>query len=192
MSHASRPLLRSGLLALAAVLCSCVPALELPDDTKLDDLGREETREIELRFLRLDAKNFVQVLSKKDIKEKFPERVLKETWLLDMDLGPLITNALTALIATPAEQAYTLDASALNMWKLLNMTPANTLLDGTSLAPLLGVGKAVGLAPSLILSDLVALDLNANIITVELTTEQVLSHIVATHPNATISSTAGY
>ena len=184
MSHVSRPLLRSSLLALAAVMCGCVPALELPDDTKLDDLGREETRDIELRFLRLDAKNFVQVLSKKDIKEKFPTRVLKETWLLDMDLEPLITNALTALIETPAEQAYTLDASALNMWKLLNMTPANTLLDGTSLAPLLGVGKAVGLAPSLILSDLVDLDLNANIITVGLTTEQVLSHIVATHPNA--------
>jgi hypothetical protein len=65
------------------------------------------------------------------------------------------------------------------MWKLLNMTPANTVLTGSSLAPLLGIGKAVGLAPSLILSDLVALDPNTNIITVELTTR----------PSSTTSST---
>lgn len=185
MSHTSRhaigiPLATSLVLSLAA----CVPALTIDEGPDPESLAREETREIELRFLRLDAKNFKQVLTKKDIKEKFPERVLRETWLLDMPLEPLITNALTILIETPAEQAYALDSSSQNMWKLLNMTPANTVLDGTSLAPLLGVGKAVGLAPSLILSDLVDLDANANIITVPLTTEYVLSNVVATHPNA--------
>lgn len=193
MTHASRPPLGlAGLFASSLWLplwplllpAACVPAVEVPDAPDPEGLEREDTREIELRFLRLDAKNFVQVLKKQDLKEKFPERVLRETWLLDMDLEPLIGNALAALIATPAEEAYTLPASSQNMWKLLNMTPANTVLDGTSLAPLLGVGKAVGLAPSLILSDLVAIDPNANIITVELTTEQVLSHVVATHPNA--------
>ena len=193
MTHASRPPLGlAGLFAsslwlplwLLLLPAACVPAVEVPDAPDPEGLEREDTREIELRFLRLDAKNFVQVLKKQDLKEKFPERVLRETWLLDMDLEPLIGNALAALIATPAEEAYTLPASSQNMWKLLNMTPANTVLDGTSLAPLLGVGKAVGLAPSLILSDLVAIDPNANIITVELTTEQVLSHVVATHPNA--------
>jgi hypothetical protein len=197
MTHASRfPLGLAGLFAsslrlsravplgLPLGLAACVPAVVVPDSPDPESLAREETREIELRFLRLDAKNFVQVLTKKDIRNNFPERVLRDTWLLDMNLEPLIGNALTALIATPAEEAYTLAPSAQNMWKLLNMTPANTVLDGTSLAPLLGVGKAVGLAPSLILSDLVDLDPNANIITVELTTEQVLSHVVATHPNA--------
>ena len=178
----------TGLLVTAALLtgafAACVPPLTIPDEPALEGLAREETRQIELRFLRLDAKNFVQVLKKQDIREKFPERVLRETWLLDMDLEPLIANALKTLIATPAEEAYGLPASSQNMWKLLNMTPANTVLDGTSLAPLLGVGKAVGLAPSLILADLVDLEPNANIITVELTTEQVLSHVVATHPNA--------
>ena len=169
---------------LAALATACVPALPEPDDTAPEELGREETRTVELRFLRLDAKNFVQVLTKDDIKNKFPERVLRETWLLDMDLEPLIGNALEILIATPADQAYSLDPSSLNMWKLLNMTPANTVLDGTSLAPLLGVGKAVGLAPSLILSDLVDLDPNANIITVDLTTAAVLEDVIATHPNA--------
>ncbi len=172
------------VLLLAGSASACVPALEAPDDAAPEDLAREETRTVELRFLRLDAKNFEQVLTKKDIKEKFPERVLRETWLLDMDLAPLIGNALGILIDTPAEEAYTLPQSSLNMWKLLNMTPANTVLTGSSLAPLLGVGKAVGLSPSLILSDLVALDPNTNIITAGLTTEAVIDDVVDTHPNA--------
>ncbi len=196
MHHATRPLPRSlprrGITTLAsaaltlalATIAACVPALPEPDEATPEDLAREETRTVELRFLRLDAKNFVQVLTKEDIKNKFPERVLRETWLLDMPLEPLIGNALGILIDTPADEAYSLPQPSLNMWKLLNMTPANTVLDGTSLAPLLGVGKAVGLAPSLILSDLVALDPNKNIITVELTTEAVLDDVIATHPNA--------
>ncbi len=190
MLHAPRTALsgsRLGLIGhigLIGLLAACVPALSEPDDAAPDELARAETRNVELRFLRLDAKNFVQVLTKKDIREKFPERVLRETWLLDMELEPLIGNALGILIDTPAEQAYALPQSSLNMWKLLNMTPANTVLDGTSLAPLLGVGKAVGLAPALILSDLVALDPNTNIITVELTTQAVLEDVIATHPNA--------
>ncbi len=180
MLYAPRTLL--SLLGLALV--GCVPALEAPDDTELEALGRSETRTVELRFLRLDAKNFVQVLTKKDIQDKFPERVLRETWLLDMDLGPMIKNALDILVATPAEEAYGLPVPSQNMWKLLNMTPANTVLAGSSLAPLLGVGEAVGLAPSLILANLVDLPQNDKIISAELTTGAVIDNVVSTHPNA--------
>lgn len=195
MPHAPRPVpgrrpprprattIASTFALLLAGVAACVPALEPPDDTAPAALERDETRSVELRYLRLDAKNFKQVLTKQDIRTKFPERVLRETWLLDMDLEPLIANALEILIDTPAEEAYALPQSSLNMWKLLNMTPANTVLAGSSLAPLLGVGKAVGLAPSLILSDLVALDPNANIITAELTTQAVIDDVIDTHPN---------
>jgi hypothetical protein len=182
MPHLRRtsPLCLAALLGLPA----CVPALTVPDDADPEALSTEETRSVELRFLRLDAKGFAQTLTKADIKERFPERVLRETWLLDMPLEPLITNALEALVRTPAEEAYTLETPALNMWKLLNMTPDNTVLDGTSLAPLLGVGKAVGLAPSLILGDLIGIDANAPVITVKMTTPAVIDHVVSTHPNA--------
>ena len=178
--------LRSALGLAALLLAACVPAITLEDEGDPESLAREETRSVELRFLRLDAKNFKQVLTKKDLldKSRFPERILRETWLLDMDLGPLIGNALTTLVGTPAEEAYTLPASSLNMWKLLNMTPANTLLTGTSLAPLLGVGKAVGLSPTLILSDLIGVPQNQQIISVGLTTGAVIEHVVTTHPNA--------
>ena len=148
MPHAPRTLPRPRMraAAIALLLAGCVPAITLDEPASDEELATDETRSVELRFLRLDAKNFEQVLTKADIKKKFPERILRETWLLDMDLGPMITNALDALVATPAEEAYTLPASSRNMWKLLNMTPANTVLTGSSLAPLLGVGKAVGLA----------------------------------------------
>ena len=175
-----------GLAGLALLLAACVPEVTVDDDGAPESLARQETRSVELRFLRLDAKNFEQVLTKKDLldKSRFPERILRETWLLDMDLEPLITNALTTLVSTPAEEAYGLAASSRNMWKLLNMTPANTVLDGTSLAPLLGVGKAVGLSPTLILSDLIGVPQNQQIISVDLTTGAVIEHVVSTHPNA--------
>ena len=186
MPHAPRTLPRPRMraAAIALLLAGCVPAITLDEPASDEELATDETRSVELRFLRLDAKNFEQVLTKADIKKKFPERILRETWLLDMALEPMITNALGALVATPAEEAYTLPASSRNMWKLLNMTPANTELAGTSLAPLLGVGKAVGLAPSLILADLVGIPENDNVISVPLTTGAVIEHVVSTHPNA--------
>ncbi len=177
-----RPRLRAASIAL--LLAGCVPAVTVDEAEPAETLAPQETRSVELRFLRLDAKNFEQILTKSDIKAKFPERILRETWLLDMDLGPMITNALDALVGTSAEEAYTLPASSRNMWKLLNMTPANTQLAGTSLAPLLGVGKAVGLAPSLILADLIGIAENDSVISVPLTTGAVIDHVVSTHPNA--------
>ena len=182
-----RPRLHAASLALLLAGGACVPALAEPDDAAPEELAPEETRTVELRFLRLDAKNFEQVLTKQDILTKFPERVLRETWLLDMDLAPLIGNALGILIDTPADEAYTLPQSSLNMWKLLNMTPANTVLTGSSLAPLLGVGKAVGLAPSLILSDLVALDPNTNISSTHINMISALLRTI--RPSSTTSST---
>jgi hypothetical protein len=190
MSHALRPLLARHWLArhwLAplglSLLTGCVPALTL-DEPNSEELAPEETRTVELRYLRLDAKGFAQTLTKADIKARFPERILRETWLLDMPIEPLITNALTALVNTSAAEAYTLDQSSLNMWKLLNMTPANTVLAGSSLAGLLGIGEAIGLPPSLVLSDLIGIESNTGIISVALATPAILKYIVATHPNA--------
>ena len=178
----------TGLSALALptllALPACVEEVTLPPATEPTELGEGETRRVELRYLRLDAKGFVQVLTLEDIKTRFPEKILRETWLLDMDLEPLIGNALTTLIATDGQDVPRLPQSAQNMWKLLNMTPKSTSLDGTSLAPLIGVGEAVGLGPATILADLLALEANASVITVGLTTTAVIDNVVGTHPEA--------
>lgn len=174
-----------GAVALLGLLAAaCVEDVTVPDPPDAVEIGLGDAQRVELRYLRLDAKGFVQELTLADIKERFPEKILRETWLLDMDLEPLIRNALTALIATPELDVPRLPRSAQNMWKLLNMTAKSTVLDGTSLAPLIGVGEAVGLGPATILSDLLAVDPNAAIITVDLTTRAVLDNVVATHPNA--------
>lgn len=183
MSHA--PAAKSlALAALCGLLTACVEEVTLPAQPDAEELGNGESRRIELRYLRLDAEDFVQVLDLEAIKARFPEKILRETWLLDMDLRPLITNALKTLIATDEADVPQLATSAQNMWELLNMTPISTLLEGTSLAALVGVGEAVGINAGTILADLLALDPNASIITVDMTTDAVIEHVVGTHPRA--------
>lgn len=177
MSHAKH------LLPLA-LLAGCVPALTLGEEPDDSQIAEDESRTVELRYLRFDAKGFEQTLTKADIKKNFPEKILRETWLLDMDIRPLITNALNILVQTDEVEAYGLDPAARNMWKLLNMTPANTVLTGSSLAGLLGIGEAVGLPPSLVLSDLIGIEANTGIISVESTVDPIIDQVVLTHPNA--------
>lgn len=187
MSHAPRTswlALRWSAPLCLTLLAGCVPALTVEDPPDPEALADGESRTVELRYLRLDAKGFAQTLTKDDIKARFPEKILRETWLLDMPIEPLITNALNILVQTPEDVAYTLPQSSLNMWKLLNLTPANTVLTGSSLEPLLGIGEAVGLPPSLVLSDLIGIPTNQGIITVEQTMPIIIEHVVSTHPNA--------
>lgn len=190
MSHRSpRTAPSRSLLPLALPLAllhasACVEEVSVPAAPDPVEVETGEDRRVELRFLRLDAEDFVQELTLADIKERFPEKILRETWLLDMDLEPLIRNALKTLIATGELDVPALPQSAQNMWKLLNMTAKSTVLDGTTLEPLIGVGEAVGLGPATILADLLKVDPNQPIITVDLTTRAVIDHVVVTHPNA--------
>lgn len=172
-------LVAAGALAL---LAGCVPALTV-DDEDAKTIKRGESRTVELRYLRLDAKGFKQTLKKAELKSRFPERILRETWLLDMPIEPLIKNALTILVDTPETEALTLPQPAFNMWSLLRMTPANTDLAGTSLEGLLGVGEAVGLPHSTVLSNLIGVDANTRIIGLDLTLPAILKNVVAPHPN---------
>lgn len=184
----ARPMLHLRFLAPLGLvlLAACPPALKPGDPEDDSVLAVEETRTVELRYLRLDAKGFKQTLTKEGIKDNFPEQILRETWLLDMPIEPLITNALNILVETPEEEAYSdaVDPASRNMWKLLNMTPANTVLTGSSLEGLLGIGEAVGLPPSLVLSDLIGIEANTGIISVDATVPLILENVVATHPNA--------
>ncbi len=175
------PLLVAPLLV--ALSTGCVDEVALGPAPSTEEMTVDETRSVELRFLRVDVKSFSQTLTLEDIRD-FPRDILENTWLLDLNAEPLVFNALTVLQNTPTEEAYALPGPAHNMWKLLTMTPDNIVLDGTSLAPLLGVGKAVGLPPSLILADLMQIDANEPAISTELATRAVLDHVIATHPNS--------
>ncbi|MCB9703816.1 MAG: acetyltransferase [Myxococcales bacterium] len=183
MSTAPRTLLIAPLLAALAAGAGCVDEVSLNEGPAPEAMKVDETRHVELRFLRVDVKSFSQTLTLEDIRN-FPRQILDDTWLLDLNAEPLVFNALTILQQTPTEEAYMLPGPAHNMWKLLTMTPDNIVLDGTSLAPLLGVGKAVAIPPSLILADMIGIEANAPAITTELAARAVLDNVIATHPNA--------
>ncbi|HFE47341.1 MAG TPA: acetyltransferase, partial [Nannocystis exedens] len=168
---------------MLVAISGCVEEVELDPAPLSDEMEVGETRTVELRFLTIDVKNFSQTLDLETIKG-FPRNILDNTWLLDLNAEPLVFNALSVLKDTPTDEVYALPAAAHNMWKLLTMTPDNIVLDGTSLAPLIGTGKAIGLPPSLILSDLMGVGTNESAISTELATRAVLDNVVATHPNA--------
>jgi hypothetical protein len=173
-----------GLAAIA--LCSgaaaCVDPVTLPDPPPTNELVPAESRTVVLRFLRFDVNDFEQRLDLADLRD-FPESTLNETWLLDLDVRPLVTNALQQITDTPPEQGYALPPPARNLWRLLNLTPESANLEGTSLEGLLDVGLAVGLPPSQILADLIAIDENAQIVPTDLTAQAVLTDVISTHPN---------
>lgn len=173
-----------GLAAIA--LCSgaaaCVDPVTLPEPPPTSELGPSESRTVELRFLRFDVSDFEKRLDLGDLRD-FPESTLNETWLLDLDVRPLITNALQQITDTPPAEGYALPPPAQNLWRLLNLTPESANLEGTSLEELLDIGLSVGLPPSLILADLIGIDENARIVPTDLTARAVLADVISTHPN---------
>ncbi|EYF06277.1 acetyltransferase [Chondromyces apiculatus] len=168
---------------LAATLSGCVTEVTLDETPPTSTLAVGESRTVELRFLRFDVEQFQQSLTLTDLKA-LPTRVLQDTWLLDLDMSTLVQNALQQVAYLPPAEAHALAQPARNLWKLLNLTAESTDLRGTRLEPLLGVGKAVGLPPSLILADLAQVGENDPLISTETTAQAVLSNVVATHPNA--------
>ncbi|AKT36148.1 hypothetical protein [Chondromyces crocatus] len=168
---------------LVATLSGCVTEVTLDETPSPSALGVGESRDIELRFLRFDVEQFKQSLTLDDL-QALPTRVLEDTWLLDLDMSSLVQNSLQQVAYLPPAEAATLAQPARNLWKLLNLTAESTDLRGTRLEPLLGVGKAVGLPPSLILADLAQVNENDALISTEITARAVLDNVVATHPNA--------
>ena len=169
-------------LVLCGAVAGCVDPVTVAEPPPPSELSPQESRAVELRFLRFDVTDFDKVLTLADLRA-FPQSTLEQTWLLDLNLEALITTGLEQVTNTPPEQGYALPPPAQNLWRLLNLTPANADLSGTSLEELLAVGSAVGLPPGLILGDLIGIDQNERVVPTELTAEAVLTNVISTHPN---------
>lgn len=179
------PLHRRLLLA-AVLLCApaaCVQEVTVEEAAPATELGVGESRTVELQFLRFDVDEFKQTLTLEDLRD-LPRATLEESWLLDLDMTPLVESALGQVTNLPPEEAYALPQAPRNLWKLLNMTAESADLSGTSLEGLLGLGDAVGLPASMILADMVQIDPNQRIIPTTLTALSVMENVVGTHPNA--------
>lgn len=169
-----------GLLALAPSL-GCVEELQVEEDLPEPALAVGETRRIELRYLRLDVEGFEERLTLEELRA-LPNSTVDQLWLLDLELTPLVQNALTQLKTLPPEQVAELPQAAQNMRTLLNITPDNVDLSGTSLEELIGLSQAVGLPAAKALADIFEIGITENFIPIEANTQAVVEGLIATHP----------
>lgn len=169
-----------GLLPLAPSL-GCVEELQVEEDLPEPALAVGETRRIELRYLRLDVEGFEERLTLEELRA-LPNSTVDQLWLLDLELTPLVQNALTQLKTLPPEQVAELPQAAQNMRTLLNITPDNVDLSGTSLEELIGLSQAVGLPAAKALADIFEIGITENFIPIEANTQAVVEGLIATHP----------
>lgn len=170
----------------AALVCgptACVTEVTVNEAPHASDLGVGESRRVELRFLRFDVEDFKQTLTLEELR-KLPRATLEETWLLDLDMTPIVLGSLEQITNTPPDEAYASSQASQNLWKLLHMTPESTDFSGTSLSGLLAIGGAVGLSPSIILADLMGVGPNEQLLSTSVVAQAFLDNVVGTHPNA--------
>jgi hypothetical protein len=174
-------------IALVLLAGACVvDELPTPEPVPSTPLEVGQSRQVELRYLRLDVSNYEQVLTRADILE-LPEASRRRLWLFDLPLsgGPSaprsIENAFTQIKALdPA----TLSPASRNLQRLLSMTPETADLEGTSLAELIDLAPLVGISPAQVLSDLMGARADEPILSTEVLAEATLRHVIGSHPNA--------
>ncbi len=160
---------------------SCIEELTVEPDPPAAEMAIGETRRVELRYLRFDVEGFEEHLTLEDLRA-LPNSTLEGVWLLDLELTPLVQNALTQLKSLPPEQVAELPQPAQNMRTLLNITPDNVDLSGTSLEELIGLSQAVGLPPAKALADIFEIGVTDNFISIEANTQAVVEGLIGTHP----------
>ena len=169
------------LVGLSLGTSACIEPLSLEEDPPQPELQSGETRRIELRNLRFDVEGFEQVLTLDDLRA-LPNSTLDDLWLLDLELTPLVQNALTQLKDLPASEVAELPPAAQNMRTLLRITPDNVDLSGTALEDLIALSSAVGLPPAKALGDVFEIGVSENFIPIEANTQAVVEGLIGSHP----------
>ena len=173
--------LAASLVGVSLGTSACIEPLSVEDDPPEPELASGETRRIELRSLRFDVEGFEQVLTLEDLRA-LPNSTLDDLWLLDLELTPLVHNALTQLKELPADEVADLPPAAKNMRTLLKITPDNVDLSGTSLEDLINLSSAVGLPPAKALGDVFEIGVSENFIPIEANTQAVVAGLIGSHP----------
>ncbi|MBA3545127.1 MAG: acetyltransferase [Nannocystis sp.] len=171
-------------LPLALGASSCVQAIEVPDEGPgPGELPVGATTQVELRYLRLDVKNFEQALDLAALR-KLPRKTLDELWLLDFDMTSSVGFVLDELAALSPAEADELTPAAQNMRKLLSMTADNVRLEGTKLEDMIALAGAVGLPPARVLAALMQTGVTDNAIPFDVVADVFLDLLLGSHPNA--------
>ncbi|HEU4537540.1 MAG TPA: hypothetical protein VFS00_25650, partial [Polyangiaceae bacterium] len=112
-------------LAFALAAGACVSDLPEPPPTPSTPLDVGQSREVELRYLRLEVSNYEYALTRQGVLD-LPEATRRRLWLFDLPLsgGPSAPRAVeNALARAKALDPATLSPAARNLQRLLLMTP---------------------------------------------------------------------
>lgn len=159
----------------------CADELVVQEELPQAELPVGETRRIELRALRFEVEGFEKTLGLDELRA-LPQTTLDGVWLLDLELSPLVQNALTQLETMPADEAAQLPQPAQNMRTLLKITPDNVDLEGTSLEDLIGLSQAVGIPHAEALGEVFEIGVSDKFIDIESNTQAVVEGLIGSHP----------
>ena len=173
------------IAAVVGICAGCMQDLELAEEDR-SALAVGESRSIELRYMRLDVRDFEQTLTRDDLLA-MPTAVTGRMWLLDLDLsnGPtsprLIDNALSEISSIDPSE---LTPASRNMQRLIDMTPENSDLTGTVLEPMSELGAVVGLSSARVLGDMMGREVDASFLPVDAIADTIVEQVVRSHPRA--------
>jgi len=172
-------------LVTALLATGCIEGLTIPDESAASPLSPGESRTVTLHYMRLDVNGAEQSLTIEQLRS-LPESTLADVWLFDLDLQPLVANALDELRSATPQQLAAMPQAAQNMQRLLNMSPDNADLEGTALAGLVGLSGAVGIPPARALAEILDIGITDAMLSLDAASSAILDGVVATHPNAQV------
>lgn len=157
----------------------CIEPVTVEQEREAAVIEVGQTREIELRTLRLDVEDYRQTLTLEDL-QRLPRATLEELWLLDLEMQPLVTNTLLFLReANPAELG---SQAAINMQTLLKMSPDDIDFSRTQLEELLALSGAIGAPPARAIADLMQIQRSEPVIPLEVAAEVLTAGLIGSHP----------
>lgn len=172
------------ILAIFVLTVGCGSDEELPGDPPEMQIGEKRTQT--LRYLRFDVTNFTTTYTKEDLLE-LPTGIRESLWLFDLDLSngensPRLLDYSLRQIKDLAPE--TLDPAARNMQRLLNMTPDNAVLVGTSFEEIALLAPVIGIPSAKILADLLEVNVEAEFLSTTAVASTILANVIGSHPNA--------
>lgn len=171
-------------LGLSASLSGCVvDEVVAADEPTPTPLSSNETRTVELRFLRFEVQNFEQTMTIDEVRA-LPEETLRGLWLFNFDFTDVLITVLDELKSLPPSEADQLPQAAQNMRQLLRMTPDTADLTGTNLEEAIALAAQVSIPPQRVLADLMEVGITDEVIPPDVASRAILDNLIASHPNA--------
>lgn len=169
-----------GVAALGVAALGCTEPVTVPEPAPSAPLAAGQARTVELRALALEVERFQQVLTLEDLRA-LPRATLDEVWLLDLDMTPLVRNALAYLRDAPEGE---LTAAARNMQKLLQLSALDVDFSATSLQSLLALSGAIGIPAAQAVADLLNVGRREPVLGLDEAAAVLVDGLIASHPNA--------